>query len=615
MILIYKKTAYSLIAIAIAAILGWFYAAPIIARHVIISSLHKSGFADAKIDNITTIHGGLLIDHIQLDKNGFSEATNVQILISPKSFFLPQNIKIKSISLLGEMDQNGKITIAGFTPSKNESYQASKQNYAALFPLKELSLDGINIDIDTPAGIVAVQGKIFITKNSNKLDIQISSWAEQSALTYNATAQGSWTEQSGWIAEADIQDARMNIQPYKATRLSGKISINNNTWSGKIKAGALKYKETGVNNATIIINEKAPHITIAAENPANTGATIGTNLTFQRNDNTINTSWTIALNNTPALNGTLSYNLETEKLTGLLNSTDIPLQEIEKFIGKDAIKNLSIESGTLKINGNISLEKTSKEPVIEGQGQITLKNASLDYSGYKIKNLNSAINIANWLPFKTQERQKATIEKITSTHTFDNAEIIYNLMPIHIHTATANIAQGTISSADFTLVNNSTNKDIILTLKNLSIQEIINKAEIKGLETKGTISGIIPLNIKSGKLNIKEAKIISDNAGSIQYTPDTFPPALSGDTPHMQTVRQALSDFRFESLNIALDGDLDNDMKTTLKASGKNPIFGDRPINLNLNLEGALAPAILQTLQPSHLADKLKENYSESTKQ
>jgi hypothetical protein len=47
-----------------------------------------------------------------------------------------------------------------------------------------------------------------------------------------------------------------------------------------------------------------------------------------------------------------------------------------------------------------------------------------------------------------------------------------------------------------------------------------------------------------------------------------------------------------------------------LKAVGKNPTFADRPINLNINLEGALLPALQQALQPGRIADNIEKSIS-----
>jgi len=73
-------------------------------------------------------------------------------------------------------------------------------------------------------------------------------------------------------------------------------------------------------------------------------------------------------------------------------------------------------------------------------------------------------------------------------------------------------------------------------------------------------------------------------------------------------VRSALSDFRYDSIEVRIDGALNGDMKTSLKATGKNPLFENRPINLNINLEGALAPALEQALQPEKIAARIEKS-------
>ncbi len=82
----------------------------------------------------------------------------------------------------------------------------------------------------------------------------------------------------------------------------------------------------------------------------------------------------------------------------------------------------------------------------------------------------------------------------------------------------------------------------------------------------------------------------------------------------MKTVREALSHFKFTQLELSIDGPLEGSLKTTLKAKGTNPSFGDRAIELNINLEGALGSALSQVLNPSAFTADKAQDVLENTK-
>jgi len=102
--------------------------------------------------------------------------------------------------------------------------------------------------------------------------------------------------------------------------------------------------------------------------------------------------------------------------------------------------------------------------------------------------------------------------------------------------------------------------------------------------------------------------------GEFRYAPVSFPTALQGDDQRMKTVREALSHFKFTQLELSIDGPLEGSLKTTLKAKGTNPRFDDRPIELNINLEGALGSALSQVLNPSAFTTDKAQNVLKNTK-
>lgn len=178
---------------------------------------------------------------------------------------------------------------------------------------------------------------------------------------------------------------------------------------------------------------------------------------------------------------------------------------------------------------------------------------------------------------------------------------------IKVQGLNTSLAGGNTGLRPFSYYLDERQKDIVVELKGIKLSELTGKET--SVIADGTVSGTIPLRFKnSADLTIHNGVLKSDQPGSFKYQPKELPASLQGDDPRMETVRLALSNYNYDSLEVLIDGPVNGNLKTVLKAKGKSPAFENRPVNLNLNLEGALAASIRQALQPGSLGDTIQKN-------
>lgn len=168
-----------------------------------------------------------------------------------------------------------------------------------------------------------------------------------------------------------------------------------------------------------------------------------------------------------------------------------------------------------------------------------------------------------------------------------------------------NIAGGNLDIKPFTYYGDGRANTLTIGINKMRLAQLLD--EDSSITANGSMSGVLPLSYKGSEITINKGVLRSDAPGSFKYTPEQMPAALQGDDPRMDTVRKALSNYDYDTLEVTLNGPVNGNLKTTLKASGKSPAFEGRPVNLNLNLEGALASALTQALKPGTLSDSLKE--------
>ncbi len=174
------------------------------------------------------------------------------------------------------------------------------------------------------------------------------------------------------------------------------------------------------------------------------------------------------------------------------------------------------------------------------------------------------------------------------------------------------LAGGNLRVKAFTWYGPAKRNAVVLQVGKMKLSNLIQDSE--SITATGSISGVIPLSYLGSDIVIENGIIRSDQPASFKYAPKSLPAALQGNDSRMETVRQALSDYHYDTLEFTMNGPLNGDLKTTLKAKGSSPVFDNRPVNLNLNLEGALASALRQALQPGTLSDTVKNQLSEGGK-
>jgi hypothetical protein len=117
------------------------------------------------------------------------------------------------------------------------------------------------------------------------------------------------------------------------------------------------------------------------------------------------------------------------------------------------------------------------------------------------------------------------------------------------------------------------------------------------------------VRIQNGRARLEGAVFESSAPGSLRYAPANPPAGLSGpEGSPTALLMGALSDFRYESLRLSIDGEAGGELRAGLAVRGTNPTFYDGyPVALNLTLSGALDRILRQSLDAYHIPDAVRE--------
>lgn len=139
--------------------------------------------------------------------------------------------------------------------------------------------------------------------------------------------------------------------------------------------------------------------------------------------------------------------------------------------------------------------------------------------------------------------------------------------------------------------------DILLDVKNIQLQLMLELAEFKDVAVTGTVSGILPISTAGESMTISNGQLQSDgDGGTIRYADDSDLKALAANGD-FAIVTQYLDNFEFDSLISAVEYNDAGDLVLATRLSGINPdVDPYQPVILNLEVENNV-PDLLRSLQ------------------
>ncbi|HNQ91507.1 MAG TPA: YdbH domain-containing protein [Alphaproteobacteria bacterium] len=634
--------------------------------YLVAKVLRGNGFPAAHASGVSLSPAGLYIDHISLDGDDFSSIDQVSVQFSWGTLLSSRTIErlnIKSIELTGEIDEAGHFKLAGWDATTPTSSSSS-----TLLPLSSLLVQGATLDLDTPEGDLRIEGKLSVDTDAAKdtQKIAFSLWGRQKQLSFTLNGNGKISANGGYDLSAELLEGRVSIPQIELSRVSGWASTRRasgagkTVYAGQILAGRVKALNALLQNVdftfdtakgdpfffktspagfpnvvlagrwnatppaqmeiTVDAQDAADLYKIVKEDPDEAGlsylhalspltAQIALPPSVFDSASPKEAAWAVLLGEKKTrISGVAAYYADTKKTDVTFLPVQIPAGDISNLLPENL--NISLASGNIGLEGKASVLSGDEALTFSGPVSLDLRSVAGEWSGTVFSDLKGKISFSSLSPW--------AMDKTSLSYTLQgkNAEIGTGSLTcqgsqdkgLTISSSWLNVAGGMVTTSPFTVLapDQTAATDINVKLDHLQMADLSKLVEVDSFSAAGQISGTIPLTIKDGKISFKSGAIANEGDGYFKYTPDQFPTSLQGDDPRMKTVRDALSDFKFTELSLDLNGPMDGHMTTTLKASGTSPLFGERPISLNLNLEGDLGQVLRNTLQAGDIGSTLR---------
>ena len=239
----------------------------------------------------------------------------------------------------------------------------------------------------------------------------------------------------------------------------------------------------------------------------------------------------------------------------------------------------------------------------------------MDAGAVSASGINAVLTADRLSPLRLPAGQTVSIALMDAGVPLTDGEIQFGVQgdKLSVTKAEWNWAGGMLKAAPFEAGMSAADQTIVLEAEDVDLRQLLSLAAIDGLSASGNLSGSLPVHISPDAVSIEEGRLETAGPGSLRYDPDDPPAFLAGD-PGSSTdmLLKALTDFRYDSLVLSVDGQAGGEMTLSFAIRGSNPSFYDGyPVALNLNVGGALDTILRRGLATYRIPSTVRERMME----
>ncbi|NCC22605.1 MAG: hypothetical protein EOM26_09105 [Alphaproteobacteria bacterium] len=647
--------AASLLMIAIVFATAAAFFLPPVLKAQVEDAFAGAGFADVSIGTVSVKSGSIVFSDIRLDPDGFSSLEsivvtfNIQRILSTGKF---SRLFLSNMTLTALLNPDGSLEIAGWKvpefqpfvlPVEAVGFEEIKLDLDTLHGVLRFEAKGEGIVADN--GTVDIQGQLwgeqaqmqlrtgwngsFAPDGAWSLDVQVDE-GRFDLGEIRAARLGGWVSAGmetletppafgGQLSAGMLSFGPLSMQNVVAV-LEGsagdyRIVLDAQAAGTKamtLHAGFGQEQETFFGSAELKTGHASdiPGFLAAlgvADDPAKLAALAtlplmtlkATYLTDQSRDpmqhpvalSLRDTSGTIAVS------GRLDTDLRKRSLLGSLDIPETSLTGLAGILPIEALSGIRLTGGTVSASGTLFSDLQASPMRLEGPLAIRIRDLSAQADNLVLSGLGVDITLGSVVPPATDGNPVMTFDSLAAGPSLEGGEIAFRLPgernEIHVDRASAKFAGGRIALDPFVVSAGKPLSNLGVTIDGLDLETLARIANLKDLVVTGKLDGRLDLRNLARAPEIREGHLTNRTPGLIAYNPDEYPSFLAGGDERLKIARETMTHFEYHDLDLTFRGSPAKRMEAKLTAKGRNrPLFGKRPVHLNLNIEGEI-PALL----------------------
>lgn len=256
---------------------------------------------------------------------------------------------------------------------------------------------------------------------------------------------------------------------------------------------------------------------------------------------------------------------------------------------------------------------------LRSSGEVLLENLSATVSPVSVTGLSGVVKLSSLVPPVVPAGQVLAVKLLDVGLPLTDGVMHVGLKRsgrLDIDRAEWRWAGGVVRARPFEMSLDAPKGTVELEAEGLDLGAVLAVAAVDGLHGDGTLNGTLPLRVAADSVRLEDGVLEAAGPGALRYDPALPPAFLEGD-PGSPTgmLRGALTDFRYDTLKLTVNGTAGGDLTVRLAIHGANPTFYDgHPVALNLNVSGALDRILRQNLDAYRIPDAVRDRMMEFDK-
>ena len=280
-----------------------------------------------------------------------------------------------------------------------------------------------------------------------------------------------------------------------------------------------------------------------------------------------------------------------------------------------------ITAGRVSGSGRLVWQKAIVRQ-LEPQIFIKLNKLGGHYSNMIFAGLSGELALTYGEGVRTSKDAQLHIDVVDIGFPVEKIDVRFALAPlpktvlplVRVQSFNAQLLGGTARSGPFELNFGRDKNAFVVQLEQIGLNDIMKLEQQEGLEGSGVLDGQIPIEISSKDIFVTHGQLSARKPGGvIRYTPTPKVAALAQSNASVGMMVKALSNFRYQVLDVISNYKPGGDLTLQVRLEGKNPDWQrGQPVNLNLNLHENI-PALLRSLQLSEdITERVRKRYQDT---
>lgn len=277
-----------------------------------------------------------------------------------------------------------------------------------------------------------------------------------------------------------------------------------------------------------------------------------------------------------------------------------------------ALAALAEPEGTVTVEAGMTLA----DGALETEATVGLDGLTLRTAAAAAEGLRGTVAMASLMPPRTAGVQEVSAERVVAAVPFTDARLRFRLVDgpaIAVETMRAEFAGATLSADDARFDLSTGRGAVTVDLQGLDLARLFDALSLDDFNGSGTMQGSVPVELTAQGLRVGRGSIAATGPGRLTVGFGAARQTLMNQGDYVRLMVQALEDFRYDELEVAVQRPPDGELGLDVTLLGQNPeVLDGHPFRFNISINGDVEPILDALREGRRLTGDLLRNSLEA---